>query len=206
MPCSKCSRPDSWGFDNPEFKKMDAREQLRQHFLTLPPEQQVNGWDMMWEKKVTPWDQSQPHPALVEALEKKSYLTESPFRQANGEAAPEKKERKKALVPGCGGGYDVQLFASYGYDAYGIDGSKIAIEKAEQHLRDQGKEQTYKLQNIQKGRGESCFILANFFEDDFLEETHAGSASSPRTFDIIYDYTFLCVSFSSCLRRLQDWY
>lgn len=150
-PCANCTRPDDWGYDT-EVKKMDEREQLRQYFLTLPPEQQIDGWDKMWEKKITPWDQSRPNPALVEALEKKPYLTESPFRaQEGGDGS---RMRKKVLVPGCGGGYDVQLFASYGYDAYGIDGAPLAIEKAEQHLRDQSKEQTYTLKNIQVGRGE----------------------------------------------------
>lgn len=187
MPCAVCDRADDWGFDKP-FKKMDERERLRQHFNTLPPEQQAQGWDVMWEKKITPWDQSRPNPALVEALELKPSLTESPFMQVD-----DKKVRKKVFVPGCGGGYDVQLFASYGFDAYGLDVSKHGIEKAKQHLRDQGKEQTYKLQNIQNGRGESNFILADFFADDFLAETHPGvPRSSPRTFDIIYDYTFLC--------------
>lgn len=187
MSCAACDRPDNWGFDT-QIKRMDEREKLRQYFLTLPPEQQVHGWDKMWERKITPWDQNRPNPALVEALETKPQLTGSPFTDAET-----RKERKKALVPGCGGGYDVQLFASYGYDAYGLDASKIAVDKAEQHLRAQGKEQTYKLQSIQNGRGEACFLLADFFRDDFLAATHEGvHPSKPRTFDIIYDYTFLC--------------
>lgn len=42
-------------------------------------------------------------------------------------------------------------------------------------------------------RSGAChFILGNFFEDDFLSETHADGSSSPKNFDIIYDYTFLC--------------
>lgn len=191
MQCASClaRRPDNWGFDT-AFRRMDVREQLRQHFLSLPPEEQVDGWDLMWQKKITPWDQNKPNPALVDALENKSYLTASPFTDGEG-----KKVRKKALVPGCGAGYDVQLFASYGFDAYGVDGSPVAVDKAEQHLKDQGKEQTYKLQDFQRGRGKSTFIMANFFEDDWLEETHEGvPASEERTFDIVYDYTFHCGS------------
>lgn len=187
MPCPACPRPDNWGLDRPP-KTMDDREKLRQYFLTLPPDQQVDGWNAMWAAKITPWDQNCPNPALVEALETRPWIAASPFRR-DGEA----KTRKKVLVPGCGGGYDVQLFASYGFDAYGLDASAIAIEKAEQHLREQGKEQTYRLQNIQYGRGVVRFLQADFFKDGFVAETHAEEAGEG-TFDVIYDYTFLCVS------------
>lgn len=99
---------------------MDEREKLRQHFLALPPDEQVHGWNAMWEKEITPWDRNEPNPALVETLENKQYLIESPFKQVG-----DKTVRKKALVPGCGAGYDVLLLASYGYDAYvGRSGSE----------------------------------------------------------------------------------
>ena len=110
MPCTACNSPHDWGFDR---RVMDEREKLRQHFLALSPDEQVDGWDTLWEQQLTPWDRNQPNPALVETLETKGYLTESPFKQVEG-----RRVRKKVLVPGCGGGYDVLLFASYGFDAY----------------------------------------------------------------------------------------
>ena len=185
MAFTACTRPDDWDHDNPP-PSMDEREKLRQYFLTLPPDQQTDGWNVMWEQQITPWDNSQPNPALIEALEQKPYLTQSPFTE-------DKKTRKKVLVPGCGGGYDVHLFASYGFDAYGLDASEIAIQKAEQHSREQSQEQKYKLQNPQHGRGAARFLRADFFKDDFLAETHAeGEHEGEKKFDVIYDYTFLC--------------
>lgn len=164
---------------------MDDRERLRQYFLTLPPEQQVNGWDKMWKQSITPWDRSESNPALVETLEEKSDLFGSPFKDTNS-----KERRKKVLVPGCGKGYDVLLFSSFGYDAYGLDASPTAVEEANKLLSNQGKEQQYPIKNIQNGRGEVKFVVTDFFKDDFLSQTH--SAGSDQTFDLIYDYTFLC--------------
>ena len=173
-----------WGFDIHQ-KKMDERERLRQYFLTLPPNEQVNGWDVMWQKHIIPWDRNQPNPALVDALIEKSDLFGSPFNGTGSE-----KARKKALVPGCGRGYDVLLFSSYGFDAYGLDASSTAVQEAEKLHLAQGKEQHYPIKNIQNGRGEVKFLLADFFKNDFLSHTH--STESERTFDLIYDYTFLC--------------
>ena len=48
------------------------------------------------------------------------------------------------------------------------------------------------MQNILHGRGESHFICADFFKDAFLSKTHPGPAAEEKTFDLIYDYTFLC--------------
>ena len=167
-----------------EENEMDNIEILRQHFVKLPPEQQVGGWEEMWQKSITPWDRNEPNPALVEALEKKPYLVNSPFKEGGG------KTRKKVLVPGCGKGYDVLLFSSYGYDAVGLDAAPTAIEGARKLQMDQGKEQRYPIKNIQNGRGEATFLLEDFFKDDFLSQTH--TASSEPKFDLIYDYTFLC--------------
>lgn len=87
-------------------------------------------------------------------------------------------------------GYDVLLLASLGYDAYGLDSSPTAIEEAHKLLLEQGRVQRYPLKNIQNGRGEVHFLAANFFENDFLHQIN--SAATDRTFDLIYDYTFLC--------------
>ena len=173
-----------WGFDV-EQKKMDDRERLRQYFLTLKPEQQVDGWDVMWKQNLTPWDRNQPNPALVNALNEKSDLVGPPFRESGGANV-----RKKALVPGCGKGYDVLLLSSYGFDAYGLDASPKAIEEAEKVHSAQSKDQKYPVKNIQNGRGDVKFLVTDFFKDDFLSQTH--SEQSERTFDLIYDYTFLC--------------
>ncbi|KAK3714471.1 hypothetical protein LTR37_007777 [Vermiconidia calcicola] len=163
----------------------EDREKVRQRFLTLRPEEQILGWEEMWQRHITPWNRNQPNPALTDALKEKTYLVESPFKDTGGG-----RVRKKVLVPGCGRGHDVLLFASYGYDAYGLDASSTAIEAARGLLSEQGKNQRYPVRNIQSGRGEVKFVSANFFENDFLSLTH--TTKSERTFDLIYDYTFLC--------------
>ena len=132
------------------------------------------------------WDRDRPQPALVDALREQSDILGSPFKDVNGV-----KTRKTALVPGCGRGYDVLLFGSYGLNAVGLDISPTAVEEARKVQADQGREQQYPVKSIQDGRGEARFITADFFMNNFLSETH-GTPQSDRKFDIIYDYTFLC--------------
>ena len=67
------------------------------------------------------------------------------------------------LVPGCGRGYDVLLFSSYGFNAVGLDISPAAAEEAQKFKAEQGREQQYPVKNIQDGRGEARFITADFF-------------------------------------------
>ena len=161
---------------------------LRTHFSTLTPEAQMQAWDELWAKSFTPWDRNQPNPALVETVEKKAALFSSPIQKVEGA-----KTRKKALVPGCGGGYDVLLFASLGFDSYGLDTSQTAVRAAERVAQEQRKEQRYPVRNVQNGRGEARFIVTDFFQDDFLDQTHPSEDSGgERTFDLIYDHTFLC--------------
>lgn len=104
------------------------------------------------------WDRDQPQPALVDALRDKPHILGSPFKDVDG-----KKTRKIVLVPGCGRGYDVLLFSSYGFNAVGLDISPKAVEEARKVQADQGKEQQYPVKNIQDGRGEARFITADFF-------------------------------------------
>ncbi|GAB7358918.1 hypothetical protein MBLNU230_g4138t1 [Neophaeotheca triangularis] len=156
----------------------DPRETLRSAFLDQPPEKLAGKWDDMWRSKVTPWDRDLPNPALVDILA--GGMLGSPITNDG--------QRKRALVPGCGKGYDVLLFASHGYDAYGLDVSETALEEAGNvRQRDADDETKYPMRAPKsKGRGETEFLMADFFNDSFLEKTQGSS------FDIIYDYTFLC--------------
>ena len=174
-----------WGLD--EQKRDEGREKLRLYFAGLPNEHQTKGWDEMWQQRNTPWDRHQPNPALVDTLSNKAELLGPPFKEVDG-----KQVRKKALVPGCGRGYDVLLFSCHGYDAYGLDASPTAIDGAWKLFMEQAKEQHYPVKNVQNGRGDVKFVLADFFKDDFLYQIHAHGELQPRGFDIVYDYTFLC--------------
>jgi len=158
----------------------DARSKLREHFTDKPFDQHAQGWDDLWKKSFTPWDRNAPSPALIDTLNNKQKVLGSPFKDSSH------GERKKAFVPGCGKGYDVLLFASYGYDAYGLDVSKEAVEKAAKMREDPKMAEKYPLAKGVESYGESKIMLEDFFSDYFLSQTGG------RSFDVIYDYTFLC--------------
>lgn len=157
---------------------MEQREQLRHHFSSIPAKEQTAGWDEMWQRKITPWDRSMSNPALIDTLEQRA-ATLGPA--VNG------TERKRALVPGCGGGYDVLLLASFGYDAVGIDAAPSAIEKCKALAAREAQAETkqYPIKHAEVGAGKAEYLVADFFGNDYLPGKH-------KKFDLIYDYTFLC--------------
>lgn len=164
-----------------QTSNMDDRQKLHQHFKDQPAEAQTGRWDAMWQQNVTPWDRSLPNPALIDALNEKRDII-----GASTETS-ELVQRKKALVPGCGRGYDVLLLASYGYDAYGADVSQTAIDACNELDQNQAEDTTkYPIADGSIGRGSRNFLLADFFNDDLT--SHTGGSK----FDVIYDYTFLC--------------
>ena len=71
----------------------------------------VTNWDQAYQDNFTPWDKGAPSPPLVE------YLARNPLTG-------------RVLVPGCGLGHDVAYLASVGMDAYGLDISPTAVERA----------------------------------------------------------------------------
>jgi SAM-dependent methyltransferase len=146
-----------------------------------PAEVRTEDWDVMWQKNFTPWDRFEPNPALVDTLNEKSDIID-PNPQGS-----DATRRKRALIPGCGRGYDVLLFASYGYDAYGLDVSQTAVDACRELDKEQGEDAVrYPVRDTKLGRGSRHFLAADFFKDDLTSHTNGGS------FDIIYDYTFLC--------------
>ena len=167
-----------------EVLPSDQRSRLRAHFDDLPIEQHAAGWDKLWREDFTPWDRDKPSPALIDTLNDKTSLLGSPcVREAGGTNSTDPPSRKRVLVPGCGKGYDVLLFSSYGYDAYGLDVSQLAVDRAT--TLSQESSVLSKYPSKLNGRGEVTFLLADFFNDDFLSQIGGGG------FDIIYDYTFL---------------
>jgi methyl halide transferase len=119
-------------------------------------------WDTLWHNENTPWDRGLPSPALVELLKDKHFPL-----------VPEGK-KGKALVPGCGRGYDVVLFAGLTGDeqniekAVGLDVSEKAVEEArERHAN---------------APGHSEFVTGDFFSDseDWIKQG---------PYDVVYDYT-----------------
>jgi SAM-dependent methyltransferase len=148
------------------------RERLRQHFLSgNTPDR----WEKLWQNSFMPWDRGAPNPALLDIINNHKDL----FGTSEGSGGT----KKRALVPGCGRGYDVMLLASFGYDAVGVDGSETAIKAAEtlpqEHM------DKYPLQPGVQERGKVAYVLGDFFSKSW--EGTGG-------FDIIYDYT---VSYNS---------
>ena len=72
----------------------------------------------------------------------------------------------RALVPGCGSGYEIQAFHAAGWDVFGLDFSEAAVARARAILGPLG----------------DRVGAADFF-------THA---LPPGAFDLVYERTFLC--------------
>jgi len=153
------------------------RERLRQHFLER---NDPNRWDDLWSKgDFLPWDRGTPNPALIDVLSTRKDLLGSPMTtDADG-----KSRRKRALVPGCGKGYDVFLFAAFGYDAFGLEGSKNALKACEEFRAEAESKDEYRVRDKSIGRGEIKFLHGDFFGQDWENDAGAGG------FDVIYDYT-----------------
>ena len=158
----------------------EAREKLKDHFADSSGSEYSNKWDALWNDGFMPWDRGLPSPALVDALRTKVHLLGSPMTMGGA--------RRKALVPGCGKGYDVMLLAAQGFDAFGLEVSKTAKEAAESFAKDHFDE--YARESPNNGPGTCKFVVGDFFEDDWRE----GIGMNGRGFDVIYDYTVILVS------------
>jgi len=156
---------------------LDVREQLRQHF-SVPYTQHNDRWHNLWEKgEFLPFDRGQPNPALIDTLTDRHTLVGKPVISHNG------KTRKRALVPGCGRGYDVLLLAAFGYDAYGLEVSESAVKACNEFAEKEFAQYTTK--GSEYGCGLVKFILGDFFKTDWFEELRLPAGG----FDLIYDYT-----------------
>jgi len=161
----------------------DTLARLLEHFRGR--ENEPKAWDDLWKgNEFLPWDQGIPNPALVDLLNDRKDLIGDP---TNG------KKRKKALVPGCGKGYDCLLLASYGYDAYGLESSSHAVREAEKWEEDHGKD--YEMKNEALGRGQVKFVYGDFFAEEWEKSIPALRDEDQGGFDLIYDYTVGCFRF-----------
>jgi len=159
--------------EQPELLSNDARSRLFAQFNQVEDAQHVQKWDELWKQDFVPWDRGVPNPALVDLLNERQDLFE----------APPQGRKRKALVPGCGRGYDVLLFAAHGYDAYGLEFSGKALEyarKVEKEMNGKGDYET----KAGVERGTITWLEGDFFKDDVLKNVEGGA-----TFDIVYDYT-----------------
>lgn len=106
---------------------------------------------------------------------------------ALAEPGQEKRgKRRKALVPGCGRGYDVFLLRSFGWDVVGLEVSETAVKRAEEEREkiDRGERdgKGYEVKYEEVGLG-----MADLEKGDFFEWN--GGKWGEGGFDLIYDYT-----------------
>ncbi|KAK9200475.1 hypothetical protein WN944_015673 [Citrus x changshan-huyou] len=127
------------------------------------------GWEKCWEEGLTPWDIGQPAPIIV-------HLHQSG-------ALP----KGRALVPGCGTGYDVVAMASPERYVVGLEISDIAIKKAEEVTTVcKFQVSTYRDVEMQLSSSLPNAKFVSFLKADFF------TWCPTELFDLIFDYTFFC--------------
>ncbi|ORY08326.1 S-adenosyl-L-methionine-dependent methyltransferase [Clohesyomyces aquaticus] len=159
------------------------QDRLKSHFVGHDASAHPQRWDALWKDGTfLPWDRGFANPALIDALKEKPSLLGVPTHSSS--------KRKRALVPGCGKGYDVALLAAVGFDSYGIEISESAAKVAGEWLQEtgEGREGEYKVWDEGVGRGKTRCVCGDFFEDKWVQEI----GGKGEGFDLIYDNTFLC--------------
>ena len=141
---------------------------IQAHFAKYPGAKYVDGWASLRDKGDNlPWDRGFPNPALEDILVQRAAGTIGGPIIADQDGGG---WRKKALVPGCGRGVDVLLFASFGYDAYGLDCSAAAVEACREEEKEKESHSWYRVRDEKVGKGKVTFVQGNFFDDAWLEE------------------------------------
>ncbi|RKK21513.1 hypothetical protein BFJ68_g17990 [Fusarium oxysporum] len=155
------------------------------HFTNRPPEQQSRGWSELWDLDQSHlWDRAKPSPALVDLVESSLEVLPS-SRQGR---------RPRALVPGCGKGYDVVMLALHDFDVYGLDVSAKGVEIARQYaVTELAEPKEYNFGEKEKFSAAQPGTVKILVGDFFNRQWEVSCAQDGcEGFDLIYDYTFLC--------------
>ena len=158
----------------------ETRERPKAHFSNNSASD-PRKWSELWDNgDFLPWDRGLPNPASEDLLiERKDLLGPGFVESANGAEKP-----KKALVPGCGRGYDVLLLASFGYDTVGLEVSQAAVKQCYEMMEAQLDKYHPRQGTVS---GEVNFLVGDFFGDEWIRKS--GLAEEGGKFDLIYDYT-----------------
>lgn len=153
-------------------------------------------WDGIWRNGCAPgqfFDKGSASPTLRSLLSlpllpaQAAHLAASPVDNDGSYVPPPRVDArgKRALVPGCGRGYDVIAFAQAGASAaVGLELSPVAAQVAREFVA------------AELGKGEAAMLqAARVVEGDFFDPPSADDedgAVAPASFDLGYDLTFLC--------------
>ncbi|KAI9740845.1 MAG: hypothetical protein M1818_004450 [Claussenomyces sp. TS43310] len=137
-------------------------------------------WDDLWSEGATSWDRGAPSPALVDLLRSDPRCCDTHSRLGPSDVVVSgdrsDKRPKRALVPGCGRGYDVLALAAAGYDVYGLEISQNALLAAREHERLHGQDRIYRprmdpfTEEPMNREGKVTWLSGDFFLDDFLKD------------------------------------
>mmetsp|Transcript_1518 Transcript_1518/g.2514 ORF Transcript_1518/g.2514 Transcript_1518/m.2514 type:complete len:270 (+) Transcript_1518:18-827(+) len=125
-------------------------------------------WAAMWDNGLAPgqaFDALTPSPLLVK------YVNEGLVPTG------------RALVPGCGRGYDVTFLATKERQVLGLDIAETAVSAARARLNSLSDSECEKKEN-------AVFSTTSFFDLDPDDATKDSKENA--RFDFVYDYTFLC--------------
>ncbi|EPS30702.1 hypothetical protein PDE_05654 [Penicillium oxalicum 114-2] len=164
-------------------------------FLNRPVEDHSSAWSDLWDAgESNLWDRGKPSPALIDLVEQQTPLL-SPLTPTG--------RRKRALVPGCGRGYDVVMLALHGFDACGLEISETAVQEARRYAADVMARPPADYFGAQyrppSSPGSVTFVKGDFLNPAWSVEEGADGANA---FDLVYDYTFLCALHP---RKRPDW-
>ena len=154
------------------------RARLMSHFAG-DASKHPNKWSALWDQgDFLPWDRGMSNPALQDTLTYRKDLLGCCFAtDSSGHT-----RRKRALVPGCGRGYDVLMLASFGYDAFGLEVSETAVKRCYEEQEVHSHE--YPVRDENDGAGEVTFMVGDFFATDWMRHVKGDGK-----LDLIYDYT-----------------
>ncbi len=107
-------------------------------------------WETRYQTGDMPWEKGEPSPGLVDFI-----------------AAHPEVQKGSVVVPGCGTGHDVRVWAKAGFDAEGVDLAPSAVRLSQQ-------------------RTEQAGLRATFTQADFL------LAAPSVQFDWMFEHTLYC--------------
>uniref|UniRef100_A0A7S2V0Z5 Thiol methyltransferase 2 n=1 Tax=Fibrocapsa japonica TaxID=94617 RepID=A0A7S2V0Z5_9STRA len=162
------------------FRVHGSFQSMSRHFNKF-----YSSWESKWTSgNKLPWDTGCPAPPLEKVLAS-GELGHASFLKKSTEGREEPR-RRRVLVPGCGGGYDVAAFAEHGWEALGLELAPTAVAAAREYCG-----------ALPGEVGERINILEGDFFSLTTETSREGGTRDGKQllvppFDVIFDYTFLC--------------